>query len=47
MKVQTLLQTHQKVALVKPTYKKPVYKTYKELLQLDRPKHIASYESDN
>ena len=38
MKVQPLLSSQPKLIDAKPIRPKPVHKTYRELLQLDRPR---------
>ncbi len=40
MKVQKVFETNQKKLNEKPAYVKPKYKTYRELLELDKPKRI-------
>ena len=42
-----LFSTSAKELNVKPPYAKPVHKTYRELLQLDRPRKKIEYESSS
>ena len=47
MKTVALLSTSTKELRPKPAYVKPVHKTYRELLQLDRPRKKIEYESSS
>jgi hypothetical protein len=46
MIVHKLFSTEKSQFQVKEPYKKPVYKSYRELLQLDKPKRKISFEEE-
>ena len=47
MIVTTILDTNKKPLQIKPKYVKPKFPTYRQLLQLDKPKAKIFVESDN
>lgn len=47
MIVRKLVSSQKKKIEERVPYQKPVYKSYRELLQLDRPKRKMSYESSS